>query len=87
KPVQRLWISSLTQDAIKEGFRKLKPSTDFDNLADAAAARSRADWIVGLNFTRAYTTMNHQLCTVGRVQTPSLRLIVDRQIEIENFKS
>jgi DNA topoisomerase-3 len=86
KPVQRLWISSLTQEAIRDGFKRLKSSREFDNLADAAAARARADWIVGLNFTRAYTTINRQLCTVGRVQTPTLRLIVDRQIEIENFK-
>lgn len=87
KPIQRLWISSLTADAIKDGFRKLKPGRDFDNLANAASGRSRADWIVGLNFTRAYTTINRQLCTVGRVQTPTLALIVDRQTEIDNFKA
>ena len=79
KPVERLWISSLTVEAIKDGFRNLKPSKQFDNLADAATARAHADWIVGLNFTRAYTTINRQLCTVGRVQTPTLALIVDRQ--------
>lgn len=87
KPVQRLWISSLTADAIKDGFGKLKPSSDFDNLASAATARAHADWIVGLNFTRAYTTINRQLCTIGRVQTPTLGLIVDRQTTIDNFKS
>ncbi len=86
KPVQRLWISSLTADAIRDGFAKLKPGSDFDNLADAAAARAHADWIVGLNFTRAYTTINNQLCTIGRVQTPTLALIVDRQKAIEDFK-
>ncbi|HEY9684272.1 MAG TPA: DNA topoisomerase 3 [Oculatellaceae cyanobacterium] len=86
KPVERLWISSLTAEAIKDGFSNLKPSRAFDNLADAASARSHADWIVGLNFTRAYTVLNRQLCTVGRVQTPTLALIVDRQQAIDNFK-
>ena len=86
KTVERLWISSLTAEAIKDGFKNLKPSRAFDNLADAASGRSRADWIVGLNFTRAYTTINRQLCTVGRVQTPTLALIVDRQSVIDNFK-
>ncbi len=87
KPFERLWISSLTADAIKDGLTKLKPSRDFDNLAGAAAARAHADWVVGLNFTRAYTNINRQLCTVGRVQTPTLALIVDRQNAIDNFKS
>ena len=86
KPVQRLWINSLTAEAIRDGFRKLKSSREFDNLANAAQARAHADWIIGLNFTRAYTTVNNQLCTIGRVQTPTLALIVDRQIEIDNFK-
>lgn len=86
KPVERLWISSLTAEAIKDGLAKLKPSTEFDNLANAASARAHADWIVGLNFTRAYTTISNQLCTIGRVQTPTLALIVDRQNEIDNFK-
>lgn len=87
KQVERLWISSLTPDAIKEGLARLKPSKDFDNLADAASARAHADWIVGLNFTRAYTCINRQLCTIGRVQTPTLALICERQIQINNFKS
>lgn len=87
KPVRRLWISSLTPDAIKDGFRNLKPATEFDNLADAACARAHADWIVGLNFTRAYTVLNRQLCTVGRVQTPTLAMIVERQHEIDRFKA
>lgn len=87
KDVERLWISSLTAEAIKEGFNNLKPSTTFDNLASAASGRSRADWIVGLNFTRAYTSLNRQLCTVGRVQTPTLALIVERQNAIDSFKS
>ncbi len=87
KPVERLWISSLTADAIRDGFKKLKPSSEFDNLANAATARAHADWVVGLNFTRAYTTINRQLCTIGRVQTPTLALIVERQIAIDNFKT
>jgi DNA topoisomerase-3 len=87
RPVQRLWISSLTPEAIRDGFRKLRPSRDYDALANAAAGRAHADWIVGLNFTRAYTTINNQLCTVGRVQTPTLALIVQRQEMIDKFKS
>jgi DNA topoisomerase III len=87
KPVERLWISSLTPEAIRDGMANLRPASEFDNLADAATARSRADWIVGLNFTRAYTAINRQLCTVGRVQTPTLSLIVERQKTIEQFKS
>lgn len=85
KPVKRLWISSLTDDAIREGFRSLKPSEAFDALADAARARAHADWLVGLNFTRAYTVHNRELCTVGRVQTPTLALLVNRHHEIERF--
>lgn len=87
KSVERLWISSLTAEAIKDGLAKLKSASEFDNLADAASARAHADWIVGLNFTRAYTTINNQLCTVGRVQTPTLALIVDRQAAIDSFKA
>jgi DNA topoisomerase-3 len=86
KPVQRLWISSLTAEAIRDGFQKLQPSKEFDNLAAAAIARAHADWLVGLNFTRAYTQINNQLCTIGRVQTPTLALIVERQNAIDNFK-
>ena len=86
KPVQRLWINSLTAEAIRDGFRNLQPSKAFDNLADAALARAHADWIVGLNFTRAYTTINKQLCTIGRVQTPTLAMLVERQNAIDTFK-
>ena len=85
KPCRRLWIRSLTDDAIREGFRALKPSADFDALAEAARTRAQADWLMGLNFTRAYTLHNGQLCTVGRVQTPTLALIVHRHAEIERF--
>lgn len=85
KPVKRLWISSLTDEAIKDGFRRLQPATAFDALAAAARSRATADWIVGLNSTRAYTLRNGQLCTIGRVQTPTLALVVARQREIEAF--
>jgi DNA topoisomerase-3 len=86
KPVQRLWISSLTPEAIRIGFRNLKPMSDFANLSAAAASRAHADWLVGLSATRAYTLINGQTCTVGRVQTPTLALIVNRQNAIDNFK-
>lgn len=87
KPVQRLWISSLTPQAIRDGFRHLKSASAFANLSAAAAWRARADWLVGLSATRAYTLINGQTCTVGRVQTPTLALIVNRQVAIENFKA
>ena len=86
KPVQRLWISSLTPEAIRAGFRDLKPMSAFANLSAAAAWRARADWLVGLSATRAYTLINGQTCTVGRVQTPTLALIVNRQNAIDNLK-
>src|SRR5438045_1322678 len=86
KPVQRLWISSLTPEAIRAGFRDLKPISAFASLSAAAASRARADWLVGLSATRAYTVINGQTCTVGRVQTPTLALIVNRQSAIDNFK-
>lgn len=85
KPCRRLWISSLTDEAIGEGFRALKPSSAFDALAESARTRAHADWLMGLNFTRAYTVHNAQLCTVGRVQTPTLALIVNRKAEIDRF--
>ena len=86
-PIQRLWISSLTEEAIREGFAGLLPREQFDPLAAAARARSHADWLVGLNCTRAYTLLNGDKCTIGRVQTPTLALIVNRHNEIANFKS
>jgi DNA topoisomerase-3 len=86
KPVQRLWISSLTPEAIREGFRHLKPAAAFANLSAAALWRARADWLVGFSASRAYTLINNQTCTVGRVQTPTLALIVNRQNAIDSFK-
>ncbi|MBI5532496.1 MAG: DNA topoisomerase 3 [Deltaproteobacteria bacterium] len=86
KPVARLWISSLTPDAIRDGFAKLRPAREFDALADSAEGRSRADWLVGMNLTRAYTLMmGGELFSVGRVQTPTLAMIVDREIAIRDF--
>lgn len=84
KPFKRLWISSLTTDAIKEGFSKLYPGEQFNSLGNSAMARAKSDFIVGMTFTRAYTVHNNQLCTVGRVQTPTLTLIVDRDLAIKN---
>ncbi|HEY3450038.1 MAG TPA: DNA topoisomerase 3 [Myxococcales bacterium] len=86
KPVQRLWVSSLTADAISAGFKALRPAKDFDALADAAEGRSRADWLVGMNFSRAYTLCHGpDLLSVGRVQTPTLAMIVERDRAIRDF--
>ncbi len=86
KPYQRLWVSSLTDEAIGEGFRRLRPGGAFDNLGQAARARAQADWLVGMNLTRAYTVHNKVLCTIGRVQTPTLAMIVGRDDRIASFQ-
>jgi DNA topoisomerase-3 len=85
KPVRRLWISSLTPGAIAAGFRALVDSKAFDPLADAARARSRADWLVGMNLSRAYSLIHDDNLSVGRVQTPTLAMIVGRDLEIRAF--
>ncbi|MCK6552165.1 DNA topoisomerase 3, partial [Myxococcota bacterium] len=85
KPVKRLWISSLTPDAIRAGFAQLKPARDFDGLASAARGRAQADWLVGMNLTRAYTIQHGDMHSVGRVQTPTLALLVRREHEIRAF--
>jgi len=88
-PVKRLWISSLTEDAIKEGFKKLKAQDEYRRLYEAGLSRAIGDWILGINATRVYTLRygaNRQLLSIGRVQTPTLALIVRRQLEIENFQ-
>ncbi len=88
-PVYRLWISSLTEEAIREGFRGLKEQTDFNKLYEAGLSRAIGDWLLGMNATRLYTLrygQNKQVLSIGRVQTPTLALIVNRQAEIENFK-
>ena len=90
KPLKRLWISSLTEEAIKEGFDHLRDGHDFDNLYAAGSARAIGDWLLGMNATRLYTLkygQNKQVLSIGRVQTPTLSLIVTRQLEIDNFKS
>lgn len=88
-PVQRLWISSLTEEAIREGFHSLKQQEEYQSLYEAGLSRAIGDWILGMNATRLYTLkygQNRQVLSVGRVQTPTLALIVKRQKEIENFK-
>jgi DNA topoisomerase-3 len=84
-PVNRLWISSLTPEAIRKGFETLKPGREYDRLADAARGRSRADWLVGMNLSRAYTLACGDELSVGRVQTPTLAMLVERELEIRNF--
>ena len=88
-PVKRLWISSLTEEAIKEGFKKLQDASKYDNLFAAGNSRAIGDWILGINGTRLYTKKfgkNKTTLSVGRVQTPTLAMIVNRQHEIKNFK-
>lgn len=87
-PVKRLWISSLTEEAIREGFAKLKDASDFQPLYEAGLSRAIGDWLLGMNATRLYTMkygQNKQVLSIGRVQTPTLALIVNRQLEIQNF--
>ncbi|GAB3794638.1 DNA topoisomerase III [Virgibacillus kimchii] len=86
KPVKRLWISSVTDKAIREGFRSLKPGKQYENLYASAVARSEADWYVGLNATRALTTKFNAQLSSGRVQTPTLAMIAAREREIKEFK-
>lgn len=85
KPFKRLWISSQTDAAIREGFAGLKPGPDFNNLFDAAVCRAEADWLIGLNVTRALTCKFNAQLSAGRVQTPTLAMIVLREEEIKNF--
>jgi DNA topoisomerase III len=87
QPVQRLWISDLTPETIRNGFANLRAGSEFDNLTKAASARSEADWLIGMNGSRAFTTKHNVLLSVGRVQTPVLALIYDRQVQIEAFAS
>ena len=92
KPIARLWLQSMTPQAIREGFEKLRSEQQMQGLADAARSRSEADWLVGINGTRAMTAFNSRdggffLTTVGRVQTPTLSLVVDREEKIRKFVS
>lgn len=86
KPVKRLWISSVTDKAIRDGFKQLKPGAKYENLYDSAVARSEADWYVGLNATRALTTKFNAQLSSGRVQTPTLAMIAAREAEITQFQ-
>lgn len=88
-PIKRLWISSLTEEAIREGFEKLRDGKDFDNLYAAGSSRAIGDWLLGINATRLYTLkygQSGQVLSIGRVQTPTLSLIVERQKTIDHFK-
>lgn len=88
-PVKRLWISSLTEEAIKEGFDNLKDQSEYQSLYEAGLSRAIGDWTLGMNATRLYTlkyAQGKQVLSIGRVQTPTLALVVNRQLEIENFK-
>lgn len=87
KPVERLWISSLEDAAIAEGFRNLRPAKEFDPLYHAALCRAQADWLVGINATRLFSTRYHQLLNIGRVMTPTLALLVEREAQIQAFQS
>lgn len=86
KPVKRLWISSQTDKAIRDGFNQLKPAKQYDNLYQSAVCRSEADWLIGLNVTRALTTKYNDPLSAGRVQTPTLAMILEREQEINTFK-
>ena len=85
KPVMRLWISSMTDEAIRQGFETLRPSSDYDALYASARCRADADWLIGMNATRAYTLRYNVLLSVGRVQTPTLSMLVKRRKEIDSF--
>ena len=86
KPVKRLWISSLEDSAILDGMQHLRSAEEYRHLAEAAVCRSQADWLVGMNATRAYTTKYFKKLTVGRVQTPTLAMLVERAGQISNFQ-
>ena len=85
-PVMRLWISSMEDEAIREGFRSMKPGREYDNLAGASVCRAKADWLLGINESRAFTTTYGRKLILGRVQTPTLAMIVEREAAIEGFQ-
>ena len=86
KPFKRLWISSMEDAAIREGFQHLHPGADYDALYQSALCRAQADWLVGINATRLFSILYHKTLTVGRVQTPTLKMLVDREDKISGFK-
>ena len=85
KPTKRLWVSSMEETALKEGFNNLKNGSDYDRLAEAAKCRSQADWLVGMNYTRLFSIVHNASLRVGRVQTPTLAMVVARYHKINNF--
>ena len=86
KQISRLWISSMEDNAIREGFENLKPGTEYENLYQSALCRSKADWLIGINATRLFSVLYHKTLNVGRVQTPTLAMIVERDSKISGFK-
>ena len=86
KPIRRLWISSMEDSAIREGFANLRPGSDYDGLHQAALCRAKADWLVGINATRLFSVLYHRTLNIGRVMSPTLALIVQREAEIDAFK-
>ena len=86
KPMKRLWISSMEDSAIREGFANLRPGADYDGLRQAALCRAKADWLVGINATRLFSVLYHRTLNIGRVMSPTLALIVQREAEIDTFK-
>lgn len=86
KPVRRLWISSMEDEAIRKGFHEMKDANFYSNLCMAAVCRAQADWLIGMNATRAYTTKYYKRLVVGRVQTPTLAMLTERQDKIEHFQ-
>lgn len=86
KPVKRLWISSMEDAAIREGFANLRPDSDYDALYQSALCRAKADWLVGINATRLFSVLYHKTLTIGRVQTPTLKMLVDRDAKILRFQ-
>ena len=86
KPMKRLWISSMEDSAIREGFQNLRPGADYDGLYQAALCRAKADWLVGINATRLFSVLYHRTLNIGRVMSPTLALIVQREAEIDAFK-
>jgi len=86
KPVKRLWVSSMEDAAIREGFANMRPDSDYDALYQSALCRAKADWLVGINATRLFSVLYHKTLTVGRVQTPTLKMLVDRDAKILRFQ-
>lgn len=86
KPMKRLWISSMEDSAIRDGFANLKPGRDYDPLHQSALCRAKADWLIGINATRLFSVLYHKTLTVGRVQTPTLKMLVEREAKITGFQ-